>query len=106
MTDPFSIARDAMFSTQVAVDAEYTPVGTTETKTVRVVWQDRDEDVPFGQTGGVARSAIVEVRLGDVPCPAKGDGFAVNGIDYLVIGTPMIDRAFGTAKLQLVAYCD
>lgn len=75
----------------IARDATFTPaVG--DPVPVRVVARRPDRVFGgFGETQLWASTTLIDVRVADVPAIARGDGFAIDGVDYVVQGEPVRD---------------
>ncbi|MGD9509237.1 MAG: hypothetical protein AB7I59_03320 [Geminicoccaceae bacterium] len=72
-------------------DALYRPGDTGAGVPVRVVLARPDRVGSFGETRIASGTSMLEVRRSEVPSPAAGDSFEVDGERLLVQGEPLAD---------------
>ena len=83
-------------------DALYRPGDAGPGVPVRVVLARPDRVGSFGETRIASATALLEVRRSEVPTPAEGDSFEVDGERLLVQGEPLADaeRLLWTIELR------
>lgn len=101
----FSAALATLFAdANMAETAAYHIQGTPPGVPVRVMRRRPDEDVNWGGGGrAVVETEILEVRVGDCPHLAAGDGFAFDDGQWLIVqGTPKrdVNRLLWTAEAR------
>ena len=95
-------AFDMLFADpNMARDAMFMPTG-GDAVPVRVVVRRPDQTFTFGETRLHAATTLLDIRVADAPELAEGDGFQIDGIDYVVQGEPSRDaeRLIWTAELR------
>ena len=82
-------------------DAMFTPAGGSAIP-VRVVLRRPDQTFTFGETRLHTATMLLDIRVADAPQLAEGDGFQIDGVDYVVQGEPSRDaeRLIWTAELR------
>ena len=94
----FAAAIDAMFrDPNIAVDALY---GEDEAP-VRAIQRAPDRSIVFGATALHAPTALIDVRVADIPAPAEGDPLSIGDSDYVVQGVPLRDPERLTWTLEV-----
>jgi hypothetical protein len=90
---PFSDMIDQLFNDPVlGKDATYYPLGTGDGYTVRVMTKSPDVISGFGLTRIQSTTLTLEVRVIEVPTPAIGDTFELDGTTYAIQSEPIADR--------------
>jgi hypothetical protein len=92
----FADAIDDLFADpNVARDAVWRPGGTGDGIPVRAIARRPDREVEFGGVAVHTVTAVLEVRVSEVPNPAEGDTItligAPGGETFVVQGEPMRD---------------
>lgn len=83
------VLNDATFASPLASDALYTPSGAGGAQAVRVVVSDPADVTPdFGGGAIYASGVVIDVSPEEVPSPAAGDVFTVDGEVRTVVGEP------------------
>ncbi|MEO0830505.1 MAG: hypothetical protein AAFY03_08590, partial [Pseudomonadota bacterium] len=69
---------------------------------VRVVVRRPDQTFTFGETRLHTATTLLDIRVADAPELTEGDGFQIDGFDYVVQGDPSRDaeRLIWTAELR------
>jgi hypothetical protein len=96
-------AVDMLFADMnLARDAVYRAGDSGPGVPVRVVLGRPDRVGSFGETRIASAAAMLEVRRSEVPSPAAGDSFEVDGERLLVQGEPLADaeRLLWTIELR------
>jgi len=89
----FAPAIDAMFLDPImAEDAEYVSRGFHPPVTIRIIRRMPDGLTDFGTSRLVQPAVVCDVRVSDVPTPAKTDQLTFGGVTYEVQAAPMRDR--------------
>lgn len=84
----FSAMIDTLFTdANIAQDAVYSSTGAT----VRVIVKAPDRRADVFDAGVVDETAVLEVRVSEVPAPAAGQTFTLGGVIYIVQGRPRRD---------------
>ena len=95
-------AFDTLFADpNMARDATFTPMGGSAVP-VRVVVRQPDQTLTFGETRLHTVTTLLDIRVADAPELAEGDRFEIDGMSYVVQGTPSRDakRLIWTAELR------
>ena len=88
----FAAAIDALFADpNLAGDAVYRAGGADPGIAVRVIVRRPDRIGDFGGTRIASETATFDVRTAEIAEPAEGDTLDVDGITYIVQGTPVRD---------------
>ena len=88
----FVAAIDLLFTDPVlARDAVYRQGDAGPGVPVRVVLARPDRVGSFGETRIASETAMLEMRRSEVPSPAAGDSYEVDGVRLLVQGEPLAD---------------
>ncbi|MFA6020870.1 MAG: hypothetical protein WC722_11470 [Rhodospirillales bacterium] len=88
----FTAAIDAVFDSDLAVDAAYTPASTGVTQTIRALVKQADREVSWQSARLMAPNALtLEIKVGDVADPVEGDLIEIGAERRLVQGEPMKD---------------
>ena len=103
MTTAFAEAIDAIFAdTNIAVDALWRVGGEGDGKPVRVAFKMPQEIVGVQDTRFDLDGVLIDVRLSEVPAPAKGDTVEIVGTGevYDITNLSVVDSA------RLVQTCE
>jgi len=88
----FAQAVDVLFGDpNIARDALYRPGGVGEGVPVRVITSRPDKVESFGETRLASSSMTLDLRKSEVAAPAEGDTIELDGEDFFVQGTPLLD---------------
>ena len=88
----FAAAIDALFADpNLAVDALYRADGADPGIPVRVIVRRPDRVGDFGETRIASETATFDVRTSEIAEPAEGDTLDVDGVTYVIQGTPVWD---------------
>jgi hypothetical protein len=88
----FAAAIDALFADpNLAVDALYRADGADPGIPVRVIVRRPDRIGDFGETRIASETATFDVRTAEIAGPAEGDTLDVDGVTYVIQGTPVRD---------------
>lgn len=99
--DAFSAATDALFTDpNIARDALWRTAGAGAGTTVRVITKRPDQVVGFGDSRAILATMLIDVRRSEIPIPATGDIFEIEGDTFEIIATPVAD------SLRLVWTCE
>lgn len=92
MTNAFTAAIVALFADpNLGIDAVYRVGGTDPGVPVRVIVRRPDRVGDFGETRIVAETVIIDVRVSQVPAPAEGDTYEIDGDTFVIQGEPLRD---------------
>ena len=88
----FSSAIDVLFANpNLAGDAVYRAGGADTGIAVRLIVRRPDRIGDFGDTRIASETATFDVRTSEIAEPAEGDTLDVDGVTYVVQGTPVRD---------------
>jgi hypothetical protein len=88
----FAAAMDTLFADpNVAHDALYRASGADPGIPVRVIIRRPDRIGEFGDTRIASETATFDVRGSEIACPAESDTLDVDGVTYVIQGTPVRD---------------
>lgn len=88
----FTEAIDALFAdANLGLEAIWRPGGTGPGIPVRTILRRPDRVGDFGETRIVAETAIIDVRVSQVPAPTEGDTFQIGGETLVIQGEPLRD---------------
>jgi hypothetical protein len=88
----FVVATDALFSDpNLAGDAVYRAGGADIGIAVRVIVRRPDRVGDFGETRIASETMTFDVRTAEIAEPAEGDPLDVDGVTYVIQGTPVRD---------------
>jgi hypothetical protein len=89
----FAADNDVLFADpHLAMDALWFAQGQSEGHPVRVMRRTPDFETGFGETRIVSGAGLFEVRVSEVPNPARGDRIEVGGETFIVTGAPKRDE--------------
>lgn len=89
----FAAAMDAIFADpNMAADAVYRVQGLPPDVPCRVIRKAPDDLTDFGAARIRSETTQVDVRVSEVPTPAKGDRLTIGAEVFVVQGDPLQDR--------------
>jgi hypothetical protein len=98
---------DALFSDEnVATDATYTPPGGGVAVECRVIVDNADRLVQFGQGRGLAEGRVIKVRSSEIVSVVRGGLFAVGTEDLKIVDDPQLldpERLIWTCRVEASA---
>lgn len=99
--DAFSAGIDALFTDpNIARGATWRAGGAGDGAAVRIVTRKPDQTGGFGDSRAIMPTMLIDVRPSEIPNPASGDTFEIDGVMFEVIATPM------AGSLGLVWTCE
>jgi hypothetical protein len=88
----FAAAIDALFADpNLAGDAVYRAGGADPGVAVRVIVRRPDRIGDFGETRIASGTVTFDVRTAEIAEPSEGDTLDVDGVTYVIQGTPVRD---------------
>ena len=88
----FAAAIDALFADiNLAALSVYRAGGADPGIAVRLIVRRPDRIGDFGDTRIASETAIFDVRSAEIAAPAEGDILEIDGVTYVVQGTPVRD---------------
>lgn len=101
----FAPAIDTMFlDPLMAEDAQYVSRGAYPPVNVRIIRRMPDGLTDFGTSRIVQPAVVADVRVSDIPTPAKTDQLIFGGVTYEVQAAPLRDREGLVWSLDLRPY--
>jgi hypothetical protein len=91
MTVFADVIDDLFADPNLARDAIWRPGGTGDGIPVRAIARRPDREVEFGDVAVHTATAVLEVRVSEVPNPAEGDTITLGGETFVVQGEPVRD---------------
>src|SRR6185437_5469851 len=96
----FQTALDALFSSPLALAADYYPAAGMPVKGVMIVWAAPDEAFAGPGAGAVAPARTAQLRATEIADPQEGDSLVVAGVTYTV-ASRSLDRLGLLWRLEL-----
>ena len=84
---------DRIFNHAVmAAPALWISATTSEERTIRIITRAPDRITEFGAARFVSDTAVVDVRVADLPAPRPGDLIVIGADSHVIQGEPLRDR--------------